>query len=179
MLLHLVACLGKCHGMEMASPEGPPGCSLQCSPMVRCKDNCGTSSEGSGGEGPHWWCAFQVTFTVSVSHGVGSLYTLTSGTVQSFVRNKGFHSLSCLLHTCKWLDIDLTSDCLVSPFPNCVKDFIRHQDLPWAQDSPSSFKQRVPLPFSVGTGCSLQQSLQTQPLLRSEKQLCSGWSPWM
>lgn len=130
LLLHLVACLGKCHGMEMASPEGPPGCSLQCSPMVRCKDNCGTSSEGSGGEGPHWWCAFQVTFTVSVSHGVGSLYTLTSGTVQSFVRNKGFHSLSCLLHTCKWLDIDLTSDCLVSPFPNCVKDFISHLQAP-------------------------------------------------
>lgn len=52
-----------------------------------------------------WCCAFQVTFTVSVSHRTGSLYALTTGIVQSFVRNKGFHSFSYLLHTCKWLGI--------------------------------------------------------------------------
>lgn len=51
------------------------------------------------------------------------LYTLTTGIVQSFVGNKGFHSFSCLLHTCKWLDIALTSGCLVSLFPNHVKDY--------------------------------------------------------
>lgn len=84
---------------------------------------------GLGGKG-HWCCAFQVTFTVSVSRRVGSLYTLTVGIVQSFVRSKGFHSFSCLLHTCKWLDIDLTSGCLVSLFPNCVKDFSNHLQAP-------------------------------------------------
>lgn len=57
------------------------------------------------GEKGHWWCAFQVNFTVSVSLRVASLYILTIGITQSFVRSKGFHSFSCLLHTCKWLDI--------------------------------------------------------------------------
>lgn len=120
--------LGKCHGMEMARHAGPLGCLPRCSPAVQCNDNRGTSNvwstcKGSRGEKSHWFCALQVTLAVSVCHRARSLYAVTTGIAQSFVRDKGFPSLSCSLHTCKWLDISLTSGCLVPPFPNCAEDF--------------------------------------------------------
>lgn len=61
-----------------------------------------------------------MTFTVDVCHKARSLYALTAGIVQSFVRNKGFPGLSYFLQPCKWLDVDLTFGSPVSPLPNCV-----------------------------------------------------------
>lgn len=130
---------------------------------------CVEHLRGVSGGKSHWFCALQVTLAANVCHRARSLYALTAGIAQSFVRDKGFPSLSCFLHTCKWLDISLTSGCLVPPFPNCVEDFFSCLQPP--RPTLGSW-QSIPfhsLPFSVCTSCSLQQPLQTQPLLRLEK----------
>lgn len=169
----------------MACHVGPLGCSPWCSPAVQCDENHSTSSMCSTSRGSvcwgksHWFCALQVAFAVNVCHRARSLYALTTGIVQFFIRDKGFAPFLVSYTHVNSLTLTSHLDLLFLHFQTACKTFLvirSHQDLPWAQESPYTFTQKAALPFSVCASCSLQQPLQTQPLPTLEKKLRSGQS---
>lgn len=146
------------------------GARCSAAPWSAARTTVAHPVKGPGGKG-HWCCAFQVAFTVSVTHRFGSQYILTTGIVQSFARKRDSTAFFVShTHPNGW--IFFTSGCPVSLFPNRVKDFISHLQAPRPKlgSGQSILFQAKLLP---------QQCLQIQTLLRSERQLWRAQSLWV